>query len=392
MVRSPGLWSLPIPANMENFYQLDLRGTDNAGKHFRQGNLWRGVIDNLAPRITLDATATGITYLDPATGAPRYDVNFTDISATDQNLDLASFATSCNATTQPARSYVDEPWKDQLFPDLTLRDQLSYQCHAWAGQANPVVQATACDIYGNCATAAKTVDTTGVAQAADNTAAPVLVWPLAGSTVAMGGSVQLQLAAASGTPLKEMGILVNGQPAEMVTFSQQEGVTRTVAAVTFNLPGRGEGNYGLSVQTTAWDGTVIQGPVSNIMLDTADPAGALITDDHRRSGHLQRRKWPHALHWHSRRQPGQRQRGDGADQRCRRPLRGCHLAGQRRLVHHGLCGANPYGKSYPVTMRTIDKAGRVMMDTKQVLINIPAPPGFNPALIPTLAVERRHGQ
>lgn len=81
-------------------------------------------------------------------------------------------------------------------PDLTLRDQLSYQCHAWAGQANPVVQATACDIYGNCATASKTVDTSNVAQAADDTAAPVLVWPPAGSTIAIGAAVQLQMAAA----------------------------------------------------------------------------------------------------------------------------------------------------------------------------------------------------
>jgi hypothetical protein len=50
-------------------------------------------------------------------------------------------------------------------------------------------------------------------------------------------------------------------------------------------------------------------------------------------------------------------------------------------------GANPYGKTYAVTMRTTDKAGRVMTDTKQVLVDIPPPPDFNPALIPTLAVS-----
>lgn len=60
-----GTWSLRVPSNLENFYQLDLRGADSAGKQFRQSNLWRGSIDNRAPRIALEATATGITYLDP---------------------------------------------------------------------------------------------------------------------------------------------------------------------------------------------------------------------------------------------------------------------------------------------------------------------------------------
>jgi hypothetical protein len=381
-----GAWSLPIPANMENFYQLDVRGTDNAGKRFRQGNLWRGVIDNLAPRITLDATATGVTYLDPATGAPRYDIDFTNINAIDQNLDLGSFATACNGIAQPARSYVNAPWNEQLFPDLTMRDQLSYQCHAWAGQANPVAQAIACDIYGNCATASKPVDTNSVARATDDTAVPVLVWPPAGSTIAMGASVQLQMAAASGTPLKEMGILVNGQPAEKVAFSQQEGVTRTVAAVTFNLPAAGEGNHGLSVQTTAWDNTVTQGPVSNIMLDTQNPAGALITavvgdaDTYSaESGLLRFIGTAGDSLGNGNVATVQLSVADG-------PFADVTWQGNGSWSTMAYVGANPYGKSYPVTMRTIDKAGRVMTDTKQVLINIPAPPGFNAALIPTLTV------
>ena len=248
------------------------------------------------------------------------------------------------------------------------------------------MQATACDIYGNCATVAKNVSTANVVSAAAGTAIPVLIWPPAGSTIALGNAVNIQMAAASGTPLKEMGVMVNGQAAEMVNFTQQENVTRVNKAVTFHMPAAGEGVYNLSVRTTAWDGTVSEGPVSSITLDGQDPSGALIT------------QVINEADAYSAQSGLVRFTGTAGDSLGNNNVATVQLSvnggpfvdatweGNGNWFTRAYVGANPYGKSYPVTMRSIDKAGRVMTDTQQVQINIAPPPGFNPARIPTISV------
>ena len=43
-------WSLPIPADLEGEYQIDLRGTDVLGNLLVTSNVYPGIIDTLAPR------------------------------------------------------------------------------------------------------------------------------------------------------------------------------------------------------------------------------------------------------------------------------------------------------------------------------------------------------
>jgi len=379
-----GTWSLAVPADLENLYQLDLRVTDSTGKRFRRNSLWRGVIDNVAPRIAVQAAATGQLYNDPATNTPRYDIAFADITAED--LHLASLTTPCGANAPLTRRYVDEAWNQRFFPDGTLTHQLTAQCHLWAAGADPVYAIMACDEYGQCTTASQRVSTASVARRADNTADPVLIWPPAGSVVAMDGALAVQMGATSAGPLKEMGVMVNGNAAEMVTFTQEQGITQTVATVGFNLPAAGEGVYNLAVRTSAWDGTVIVGPTSQIVLDTDDPQGSLIT---------QRITTADA---YSAQNGIMRFSGAAGDSLGNGNVANVEISidggpfldvtwnGDGSWQTAAYVGANPYGKTYAVTMRTTDKAGRVMTDTKQVLVDISPPPGFDAARIPTLAV------
>jgi len=380
-----GTWSLPVPAGMENLYHLDLRTTDSTGKRFRRTNLWRGTIDNLAPRITVDGAATGILYNDPATGAPRYDIGFAGITAAD--LNLASLTTPCGENAPLARSYVNEAWNQRFFPDGTLTNKLTAQCHVWATQANPVYQITACDDYGQCTTVNQNVSTASVARRADNTADPVLIWPPAGSVVALTGTLAVQMGTTSAGALKEMGVMVNGNAAEMVNFTQQQGVTQTIATVNFALPAAGEGVYNLAIQTTAWDGTVIVGPTSQIVLDTQNPTGALITDKITADDAYPAQSGIMRFGGVAGDSMGNGNVANVEISVNGGPFRDVTWNGNGTWQTALYVGANPYGKTYQVTMRTTDKAGRVTTDTKSVLIDIPAPADFDPAAIPALTID-----
>lgn len=204
----------------------------------------------------------------------------------------------------------------------------------------------------------------------------------------MGASVQIQMAAASNVTLKEMGVMVNGQAAEKINFTQQAGVTRTVQAIAFHMPDNGEGIYNLSVQTTAWDGTVTVGPANTVTLDGEDPQGAIFTevilpaDAYGAESGLMRFS------------------GIAGDSLGRNnvatvqlSVNGGPFVDVTYYPNNGewstlaSVGANPYGKSYAVTMRIIDKAGRTMTATKQVAVAILPPPGFNAAAIPSRVVN-----
>ncbi len=382
-----GTWSLPVPTNLEGFYQLDLRAADDVGRIFRRGNQWRGVIDNLAPRITLKANATGVLYLDPGTNAPRYDIEITEITADDLHLDRASFSTACGDSVQPTPDYITDSWKEDFFPDITLRNQLSMECHIWASEANPSIEATACDTFGQCTTVSQVVSTAAVARSVDNTAPPVLIWPPAGSVIAITDTLQIQMSASSAGALKEMGVLVNGTPAEMVSFEQSANVTQTIATVTFALPAGGENVYDLSVRTTAWDGKVLGGPVNTITLDTGDPQGNLITEvltgdgDYSPASGIMRFGGSAGDSMGNGNVATVEISVDGA------PFQDVTWDGNGGWSAAVYVGPNPYGKTIPVTMRTTDKAGRVMTDTKNVLVNIPAPDGFDAGAIPAIFVD-----
>ncbi|MFN8440622.1 MAG: LamG-like jellyroll fold domain-containing protein [Caldilineaceae bacterium] len=50
VVGNPATWSLAVPNNLEGMIQIDGRATDIFGNRGANNNLWRGIIDNVAPR------------------------------------------------------------------------------------------------------------------------------------------------------------------------------------------------------------------------------------------------------------------------------------------------------------------------------------------------------
>ncbi|MFQ5595075.1 MAG: LamG-like jellyroll fold domain-containing protein, partial [Anaerolineae bacterium] len=90
-------WSYDVPAGLEGNYRIDLRGTDKAGLPDNSNNsrdLWRGIIDTLAPRVSITRTMAGSKY--------RYTT-----VARDLNLGEQGFLSPCGAGVVKDRAYVD---------------------------------------------------------------------------------------------------------------------------------------------------------------------------------------------------------------------------------------------------------------------------------------------
>ena len=237
-------WQVAVPSGKDNglegFHQLDLLVTDNYGNTKRLGNLWRGIIDTLPPRVTFSGDATTNFYLDDASGDPVYDIVYS-LEAEDLHLDIEGFQVLCNDRSQAARDYLDEPWVEELFPDMTMRNRLSSACHDWTPQSNPQQQGQACDIYGNCTLVSTTVDTSAVQQLSAQqagTAKPMIVWPLQDSVVAITDTITIKMAAASSGALQEMAVMnmVTDEVFDAVTFDQSQDVKRTVQTLSFPAP------------------------------------------------------------------------------------------------------------------------------------------------------------
>ena len=151
-----------MPAGLEGLYQIDLRTVDATlsvanlnGNRLLNGNVWRGLIDTVAPRLTLTGRATGQSYLDTATNTQRYEIAYT-CRADDFQLNEAAFTCAGNAQRPPAKSFNNDPLLKQPFPDLTLLTTLVNTYTVWADSPTPTGALSACDAYGHCTTATST--------------------------------------------------------------------------------------------------------------------------------------------------------------------------------------------------------------------------------------------
>ena len=378
-------WQITVPSGedvgLEGFHQLDLFVTDSHGNRRILNNLWRGVIDTLPPRLTFVGGTTGAFYLDQVSGEPVVDVAY-DLRAEDLHLDVKRFQALCTDRGQAERGYLNEPWVD-LFPDLTVRDRLSIGCHDWATEANPAQEGQACDTFGHCTTVSLAVDTSAVrlsALQAGQVADPVIVWPPAGSIVAITDTISIRMAAASGSALREMAVMnmQTGEVFDAQTFTQKEGVERTVQTITFAAPA--ENNYDIGVRTTAWDGTVTTGAGVDVVFDAQAPTGGLITEMLTKADTF---GWTSGIMRFS----GVATDSMGDDNVVTVQVRINDGAFVDATVHGDgtwstaqYVGTDFFGKSYTVTARIVDKAGHVTTDTKSVLVDIAPPPGYVPGL------------
>ena len=103
---------------------------------------WSGEADTLAPRVTLVRTPSGAGY--------RYTT-----TAEDYNLTGAGLVTPCPSGTLTVTTNFESPWYVAAYPASPRLYRLVQECSLASQAASE--QATACDTFGNCATAGATV-------------------------------------------------------------------------------------------------------------------------------------------------------------------------------------------------------------------------------------------
>ncbi len=138
-------WTYATPEGLEGNYQLDLRGWDAAGNFgLRDGNKWNGLVDTLAPRVTLwrETLQDGYRYVT---------------TAQDFNLSTKQFQSPCGSVITDRQYYVS-PWylaRVGLDQNTSTRlYQITASCDVSDGDVSET--ATACDAFGHCTTVSAT--------------------------------------------------------------------------------------------------------------------------------------------------------------------------------------------------------------------------------------------
>ena len=286
-------WSFRIPAGLENSYQLDLRGFDLLGNVAISSNVWRGIIDTRVPRTAMRATVTGASYFDTARNQRLYEVRFL-CGAQDRYLNESTFTCPGEGLAEPVRTFDNNPAIQALFPDLTIRTGLALSYTLWVTSTTPAATVRACDRYGRCGTTAigaavaagaavgstttdgEIVDSANIdgaimeqvevgeivaaavvaAEASASAPMAVIVNPTHRSFVAAGNgsttsAISVTVAAEAGAGLKDVTIKLDNATVQTLSFAQSPAITRTVR--TINVPVTTEGPHTLVAQATAWD-------------------------------------------------------------------------------------------------------------------------------------------
>ncbi len=270
-------WNFTIPTGLENEYQIDLRATDRLGNVLHSDNVWRGVIDTLAPRLSITRTNQEKDFFASGTGWVYYlDIRCT---ATDRYLDDTRFSCPADVIRPPVRDFdtggAQGAAMQALFPDRTIRNEMTNSAAWWS--ISPLENATvrACDIYGHCAESIsprQSGDQASVQAASTmgTTSQALIIAPTTGSFVASNGDIQVTVAAESAQLIKEVTIRLDGQVVQTLTFAQSDAITSIWR--TIPLSGVGQGEHTLTVSATHWaGGTLNTGDPVTFTLDTQPP-------------------------------------------------------------------------------------------------------------------------
>ncbi len=103
-------WTYAIPAGLEGPYQIHLRTTDGLGNVRVLANRWTGIVDTLAPRVTMTRTVEG--------GQVRYTT-----TAQDFNLTQQGFVSPCGAGVVSRTATFSETWYISLTDQLPASDR-----------------------------------------------------------------------------------------------------------------------------------------------------------------------------------------------------------------------------------------------------------------------------
>jgi hypothetical protein len=137
-------WSYTTPNDLEGFYRLAVRGEDQLGNQSTPPytwNKWRGEIDTVPPRVSLEVYFTGFG----STERTHYVVSAEDFNLIEEGLDIPCDEGAIERYTYPT------DWWQEWFEDDTRLFQVTAACSVPGFQTEPpTVQA--CDAHGRCTT------------------------------------------------------------------------------------------------------------------------------------------------------------------------------------------------------------------------------------------------
>ncbi len=277
-------WSLPIPATLEGEYQIDLRGTDVLGNVLVTSNVWRGIIDLLAPRVSIVKTNTGSSYTSRPFVQPEL-IKY-ECVAEDRYLTESDFVCLAKGVQEPTRFFNTDPLLQTLFPDRTIVERIENTYYRWETSSQPEA-IEACDIFGQCSTASTGQMVTAaqsqlfaastVSAAAAEEPKALVISPVEGRYVAASGGLSVTIVAESAAALQQVTVELDGNLVTALTFAQSANITRTQRTVA--IPNVAEGVHTLVAKATDWTNAVQTTlyPVT-FTLDAAPPTVTLDTD------------------------------------------------------------------------------------------------------------------
>ncbi|NCC31206.1 MAG: hypothetical protein EOM24_04175 [Chloroflexia bacterium] len=225
-------WSLAVPSGLEGQYQIDMYGEDSLGNRALAANRGRFLIDTTPPRLQASARATGQSFVDEH-GTRHVKVQY-NYAATDRHLDEPSFSGPCDAVAD--RSFADMEAVAALFPDLTVRDGLAVSCHRWEPVDAALSTVTACDFYGHCVSREVSIEGRAMlaASPAEETQA-LIVAPTEGQIVAADSTLHVRVASSTSSAQDQVALELDGAPVATLT----PGAGTTVTSVELAAPPEG---------------------------------------------------------------------------------------------------------------------------------------------------------
>lgn len=252
-------WAYTVPAGIEGFYEIDVRGADRAGNRTSTGDLglWRGEIDTQAPRLTLTAAVLG------SGSAARMQYRLT---ATDLNLSEAGLAL-CGNEAQTQRGLYTSPWYAANNGDPTRLFTLDMRCSVPGVPTTPP-SVTVCDTLGHCAQATPTLPPITARELEVS-----ILQPAGGATINSPDPLTVRGGAYALQTLQALTLTVDGATAFTQTWAVTEAVTDTQWTAAWTPVG--EGPHTLVATVSDWAGRSASTEPVTVTLDTLAPAIAL---------------------------------------------------------------------------------------------------------------------
>ncbi|MFN8486196.1 MAG: LamG-like jellyroll fold domain-containing protein [Caldilineaceae bacterium] len=130
-------WTATTPARMEGLYEINLRASDTQGQVAAGKPIWRGVIDNVAPRFTLQNV----------NGLGAQTKRFV---AEDFNLATAHFSTTCGNGQIDNATDFESNWLLAFGDKAAGASAHLFTLEATCPSNQQLGYLNACDVYGNC--------------------------------------------------------------------------------------------------------------------------------------------------------------------------------------------------------------------------------------------------